>query len=57
MRCHYCDRPLHLLDPRRPLRMLLPRCRACRRYSFRWAHKALYLILAAALLYLLFQLV
>ena len=54
MRCHFCDRPLHSLDPRRPWRLLVPRRRACRRVTLGWPYKALFsLLLALALLCLL----
>jgi hypothetical protein len=53
MRCPYCHRPVHLLDPRRPLRLLLPRCRFCRRHALSWVHKALLFVLGIAALYLL----
>ena len=53
MRCHFCDRPLPALDPRRPWRLLVPRCRACRRVTLGWPRKALLGLLALALLCLL----
>jgi hypothetical protein len=49
MRCSYCRRSLRLLDPSRPLRALLPRCRACDPFTFGAAHKAVIVLLAAAL--------
>lgn len=55
MRCSYCHRPLHLLDLRRPLRLLLPRCRFCGGYTLSWAHKGVLIVVVIAALYLLIQ--
>ena len=40
MKCPYCARRVHtsVLDRRRPLRLLIPYCRACHRYLTRWWH-------------------
>jgi hypothetical protein len=53
MRCLYCNRPLRLLDPKHPTRLLVPRCRICRRYSLGPAHKVILALLALIILYLL----
>lgn len=53
MHCSYCHRPLRLLSRRHPQRLLLPRCRACGRYTLGPLHKAILYLLAAALFYLL----
>ena len=53
MSCYYCHRPLRLLDLRRPQRLLPPRCRVCRGYTFRPAHMTLLLQLSAILCHLL----
>jgi hypothetical protein len=53
MRCRYCKRHLHLLDRKHPTRLLLPRCRICRRYSLGTAHKVILALLALVVLYLL----
>lgn len=53
MRCSYCHRPLRLFDPRRPQRLLLPRCRFCHGYTFGLFHKIVLLILVALILYFL----
>jgi hypothetical protein len=47
MHCRYCHRPIRLLDSRHPQRLLLPRCRVCRNYTFGLAHKAILLLLVA----------
>lgn len=49
MRCSYCQRPLRLLDRRHPQRLLLPRCRICRRYTLGAARKIILLLLGALL--------
>ena len=53
MRCPYCHRPLRLLDRKHPTRLLAPRCRICRRYSIRAAHKVILALLVLVALYLL----
>lgn len=53
MHCSYCHRPLPLFDRRRPLRLLLPRCRFCGGYTLGLPHKAVLALFAVALLYLL----
>lgn len=55
MRCPTCHRHVHLLQLRRPLRLLPPRCRSCRRYALSWAHKAAFYLLGVAVTYLLIQ--
>jgi hypothetical protein len=53
MNCSYCHRPLRLLDRRHPLRLLLPRCRFCRGYTFGLVHKILLLLIGVLLGFLL----
>lgn len=55
MRCSHCHRPLNLLDPRHPQRLLLPRCRFCRAYTLSWVHKVVLIVLCVTALYLLSQ--
>jgi hypothetical protein len=44
---------LRLLDRKHPTRLLLPRCRICRRYSLSATHKVILALLALVVLYLL----
>ncbi|MDQ3745846.1 MAG: hypothetical protein M3444_15830 [Acidobacteriota bacterium] len=53
MRCSYCKRHLRLLDPKRPLRLLLPRCRHCHHHTLGPVHKIVLALLAVVILYLL----
>ena len=53
MRCSTCHRHLQLLDSGRPLRLLLPRCRFCRRYTFGPVHKVALVLLVVLLLIIL----
>jgi hypothetical protein len=55
MRCPTCHRHIPLLNLRRPLRLLLPRCRFCRSYTLSWVHKAAFYLLGITVIYLLIQ--
>lgn len=56
MHCSYCHRPLRLLDGKHPQRLLLPRCRACGRYTLGAAHKIILTLMVAVVVYLLMSL-
>ena len=57
MKCPYCERPMRMFafDAQRPLRLFLPRCRACHRYVITWLHAILLGVLAAAGIVLLLE--
>ena len=57
VRCRHCHRPVRLLDPRHPLRLLVPRCGACLTVTLGPAHKAVAYLLAFALIFLVIHLV
>ncbi|MFN2455531.1 MAG: hypothetical protein ABR577_15070 [Pyrinomonadaceae bacterium] len=58
MRCHYCDRPVRMIDLRRHrlLHKFLPYCGACHRYVLTWAHIIVFAVLSVVALGMLVNL-
>ncbi len=45
---------MFVVDRDRPLRLILPRCRACNRYLITWLHAVIFgLLVTAAMIFLL----